>query len=67
MSQSQYDDKKINKILEGSCNAATCGDQALLFVEITLQGSRTQAEQETFQHRYFAGGNQTYLLKAIVN
>lgn len=66
MSQSPYDDKKFNIILEGSCGAAPCSDQALPFVERTLQGSRTQTEQETFHYRYFARGNQTYLLKAIV-
>lgn len=66
MSQSPYDDKKFNVILEGSCGAAPCSDQALPFVEMTLQGSRTQVGQESFYNRYFARGNQTYLLKAIV-
>lgn len=45
MSQSPYDDKKFNIILEGSCNAAPRGDQALL-VGMGLQGSRTRAELE---------------------
>lgn len=48
MSQSPYDDKKLNTILERSCGAAPRSDQALPFVEMTLQGGRTQAEQETF-------------------
>lgn len=43
-SQSPYDDKKFSIILEGSCGAAPCGDQALLVVGMTLQGSRTTAE-----------------------
>lgn len=58
--------KKFNIIQEGSWGAAPCSDQALPFFEMTLQGSRTQAEQETFHYRYFARGNKTYLLKAIV-
>lgn len=67
MSQSPYDDKKFNIILEGGCGAAPCSDQALPFVEMGREkGSRTQAEQQTFHYRYFARGNQTYLLKAIV-
>lgn len=66
MSQSPYDDKKLNTILERSCGAAQRSDQVLLFVEMTLQGSRTQAEQETFHYGYFARGNHTYLLTAIV-
>lgn len=63
MSQSPYDDKKFNIILEGSSGAAPCSDQALPFVEMTFQGSRTQAKQETIDTLL---EEIIFLLKAIV-